>query len=394
MRQDYFEFSNNVKILSGEGAIDQLATLLPRLGGYRVFIVSDNVIKKTGHLDSVKKAISSVKELAIGGEYLNVESTCTIKDLDDMYLAFRKSGADAIVGVGGTRVMNAAKALYLLISTKSKSIVDFRGIDAAVRTNYIPFFLIPTTFGSGGEVSKTIVVIDEEHNEPIEIVTGALQPHYCLLEPEFLKTLPEKEIYMSLIDIMAYTIESYISTRATPLTRSFSKMAMFLVKDNFQKGITEGDIDSLTNLQQAAVIAAIAYSNTYTGIAHAVANTLAAKFNMHRGEAICATLRAILDDLKELCKDKFSEMLLYYRGTQEYATITNDERCEVFIRVINNIIERLAEHYGVKTKLSDYGVKEEDLEPLAEAVLTAGEIIVCPKQYKKEEVVEILRKSL
>ncbi len=394
MRQDYFEFSNNVKILSGDGSIEQLPTLLTKAGGYRIFIVSDEVIKKTGHLDTVKNAISEIKELAIGGEYLDVKSSCTLSDLDKMYVAFRKSGSDAIVGVGGSRVMNAAKALDLLVTTKSKSIVDFRGIDAATRTNHIPFFLIPTTYGSGGEVSKTVVVIDEERNIPIEIVSGALQADQCILEPKFLTTLPRKEIYMSLVDILAYTTESYISSRATPLTKSFSKMAMFLVKGNFKKGVEKGDLESIANLQQAAAIAAIAYSNTYTGIAHAIANTLSAKHDIHRAEAICVTFPAILKDLKDICKDQFAQMLLFYRGTQEYATITNDERCDAFINVVEEVINTLGDTFKVKTHLSEYGIKEEDLDSLAGAVLKAGEVIVCPKQYTKEDVVKILKQSL
>ena len=108
--QDYFEFSNNVRIFAGENSLDKLPKLLMNFGGYRIFIVSDEVIKKFGHVDAVTKSIKKQEEMTIGGTYLDIPSLFTTTDLDKLYVAYRKSGADAIVGIGGTRVMNAAKA--------------------------------------------------------------------------------------------------------------------------------------------------------------------------------------------------------------------------------------------------------------------------------------------
>ena len=87
-------------------------------------------------------------------------------------------------------------------------------------------------------------------------------------------------------------------------------------------------------------------------------------------------------------------MLLFYRGTQDYATSTTDERCEAFMRIVSNVIEHLASDYGIKIKLSDYGVKEDDLASLAELTLQDGELIGAPKQYTKEDILEVLRQSL
>jgi len=392
--QDYFEFANNVRIIAGKRSINQLPEVLARHGGYRVFIVSDEVIKKAGHVDRVIKAINLKKELTIGDIYLNAKSTPTVQDVTDMYIAFRKSGADAIVGIGGTRVMNATKALYLLIATQSKDITDFRGIDAAIRINDAPCVLVPTSFGSGGEVSKEVIVIDEENSLPIEITTGALQPQYCILDPDSLKTLPEKEIYMSLIDMYGFCIESYISKKANDLTKSFAKMALFLIKDNFQKAIMDKDDDALCNMQRAAVIAAIAYSNSKTGLAHAIANALAAKYQIHRGEAVCCVLVNALNDLKDVCQKELSEMLLFSRGSKEFANVTDVERAEIFLDVVKNVVNHLDTHFNVKTHLKDYGINEEDLDAIAELTLQDGELIVSPKQYTKEGVLEILRKSL
>ena len=394
MRQDYFEFSNNVKIVAGEHSIEKLPELLMAAGGYRVFVVSDEVVKSVGHLDTVKKTIQKAEELTIGGTYIDVPSTFTTSNLDKLYVAFRKSGADAIVGVGGTRVMNAAKALALLISTKSKDIREFNGIDAAIRFTHIPFCLIPTTFGAGNEVSRTAVIIDDEKKAPIEISSGALQPHFAILYPQFLTTLPTKELYMSLIDGLAYGVESYISTRANVLTKSFSKMAMFLMKDNFQKAVAEKDIYALSNLQRSAAIVAITYSNTYTGIVHALANSLAAKINMHRAEAICCVIDPALRSMEDVCKNRYAEMLLFYRGTSEYSTISSDERSSIFLKALSGIIAKLASAHGVDVKLSKYGVKEADLEEIAEMTMHDGDMMASPKAFTKEDIIEILRQAL
>ena len=394
MKQEYFEFSNNVKVFAGPKALDKLAPTICLLGGFRVFIVSDKVIKEFGHIETLKKAIATRPELTIGATFLDVPSALTTSAVEAMYIAFRKSGCDAIVGIGGSRVMNAAKALAILVSTKTKNIKDFRGINTATKNNDIPFGLVPTAYGSGGETSRTVVVIDEENKTPIEIVSDALQPNFCILDPMFLKTLPDKEVYMGLVDIMSYSIESYISLRANSLTKSFSKMAMFLVKDNFQKAIMDRDDLSLNNLQKAASISAITYSNTYTGLAHALANTLSAIYKIHRAEALCCVFYNVLENLKPLCSEKYAEMLLFYRGTKEYAAITDDERAEIFLRVISNMITHLSKNFDVKTKLSDYGVKEDDLSMLADLTMHDGDMIAAPRQYTKEEIIEILRQSL
>ena len=392
--QDYFEFSNNVKIFAGEKSLEKLPTTLMNYGGYRIFIVSDSVIKKIGHVDTVTKILKSQEEMAIGGTYIDIPSIFTTKDLEKLYVAYRKSGSDAIVGIGGTRVMNAAKALALLVSTKSKSIEKFRGIDAAVRTLHVPFCLIPTTFGAGNEVSKNAIVLDEEKQIPIEVITGALQPHFAILDPDLLKTLPDREIYMSLIDLMAFSVDSYLSKRANVLTKSFSKMAMFLIKDNFQKAVMNKDIDAICNLQIAASIAAISYSNTFTGVAHSIATALAARYHIHRGEAICVVIEPVLESLVDVCRPQYAEMLLYFRGSQDYANATEDERSEAFVRIIKNLVVHLSKEYNVKTKLSDYGVKEEDLDAIAEMTINDGDMLTAPKKYTKEDIIEILRQSL
>ena len=392
--QEHFEFSNNVKVFAGVGSLERLAPTVSFMGGFRVFIVSDKTIEKNGQVETIKKLLKTREELTIGGIYYNIPSPLTTKDVDDLYIAYRKSGCDAIIGVGGSRVINAAKALALLVSTRTKNIRDFRGIDGAVRNNYVVFGLVPTAFGSGGEVSRTVVVIDEEKKTPIEIVNGAMQPHFCILDPSLLKTLPDKEIYMGLIDIMSYSIESYLSLRANSLTQSFSKMAMFLVKDNFQKAIVDRDELAINNLQKAACISAITYSNTYTGLGHALANTLAATYKIHRGEALCCVFGNVLESLKDTCKDKFAKMLLFYRGTKEYAAITDDERAEIFLRVILNIIDHLSNEYKIANHLSDYGVKEEDIGMLADLTIHDGELIASPRKYTREEIVEIIRQSL
>lgn len=392
--RDFFEFSNNVKIIAGENSLERLPDLLINYGGYRVFIVSDDVIKKCGHIDALNKILKAKEEITIGGTYLNIPSTLTVQDLDKLYIAYRKSGADAIVGIGGTRVMNAAKALALLCSTKSKDIKKFNGIDAAVQTVHIPFCLIPSTFGAGNEVSKDVFVIDEQNESPIEIVSSSVQPHFAILDPNILKTLPEKELYMSLIDVMAYSIASYLSKRANILTKSFSKMAMFLIKDNFQNVLQKKDINAICNLQIAASIAAITYSNTFTGVAHALAAALATKCHMHRAEAICAVLEPVMISLQDICKSQYAEMLLYYRGSQDYANSTEDERSEAFIKIITNIVKHLAKAHNVQTSLSEYGVTEADFDGIAELAINDMEMLTTPKKYTKEEIIEILRQAL
>lgn len=392
--KQYTEFSNNVKIVIGDQNLAWSTARLHRLGGNNVFIVSDKTLQSLGHIDALRKEIENSEDVKVGKIYLIEDNSPTTLDIDRLYKAFRKSSCDALIAFGGSRVLNATKSLALLLSTNGRSIADYVGIDCVAKQKNFPFGIVSTTFGSGKEVSRTAVVIDEKRKIPLEIVSDALLPDFCVLRSNYLSTLPRKEIYLSLIDVLVYDIEAYISLRTNVLAKSFVKTSMFMIRDNLQKALKTQINEYIYNLQRAAALAGIAYSNTYIGLIHAISNALVAKYKMQHCVALCSVLAASLRFLKDTCKKEYGEMLLFSLGAKEYATLDEDARQDAFINIFDNLTKYIAAEFDININLSSYNITEEDIEEIADIASKDGALITCPKNTTKEDIIDILKQSL
>lgn len=392
--QGYSEFSNNVKLVIGADGLDWAALRLHRLGGNNIFIVADKTLKNLGHVDSLKADLEKHEEIKVGKVYLIEDNSPTTSDLDKLYKAYRKSSCDALIAFGGSRVLNATKSLALLLATNGRSIKDYTGIDCATKQKKIPFGIVSTTFGSGKEVSRTAVIIDEKRTIPLEIVSDALLPDFCVLKSDYLKTLPKKEIYLSLIDVLVYDIEAFISLRTNELARSFVKTSMFVIRNNLQKALKDQNDENIYSLQRAAALSGIAYSNTYVGLIHAIAHALVARIGIQHCVAMCCILSECLKFLKDKCNKDFGKMLLFSLGAKEYATLEEEARADAFVNIFDNLTKYIAAEFDIDIKLSKYKLSEKDIDEIADLASRDGALITCPKDVTKEDIKKILQNSL
>lgn len=394
MIKEYYEFSNQVKVVTGEIGFEWGSSRLHRMGGNDVFLLTDSNLKELGIVDQFVKEFIDKSDLRLGKTEIIDIQIPTTDDIDKIYISFRQSGCDCIVALGGSRVINAAKCLNLLLQTNSRDIKQFIGIDCAIKQKTIPFGIVPTTFGTGKEVSKTALVISSETKTPLEIVSEVLQPDFCIINSVFLKTLPQKEIYLSVINSLVYNVESYISKRTNILVQSFVKMSMFVIKTNFQKALTEKNEEALYALHRASALAGIANSNTYIGLVHTIANVISGKYGIRSIYVMLAVLNSCLEYLKDIAKDSYSQMLLYSLGAKEYASLDKETRMEAFLNMFNNMVNFIGKEFDIKLKLSDYGLTKEDIVEVAQIIEREGSLVTIPKKITKEDIINILEKSL
>jgi alcohol dehydrogenase len=394
IKKEFFQFSNKVSIIASEKGIEEGINKLHTLGAYRVFIISDKDVQKTGVIQIVKSAFDKNEDICVGKTYYNLEKATSIEDVDKIYIEYRKSGCDSIIAIGGTRAIYAAKALELLLATNSRNLLEYRGIDCAIRQRIIPFAVFPTTFGSGCEVSASAVIIDNERKIPLKFISDIIEPSICILDPRMLGTLSKQEILLNLIDIMTYNVESYVSLNGNEITKSFSKMSLFMIKNNFHDAILDASPESLYNLQRAACLSAIGGSNIFSGLVHAISNSITAKYNIQHNIAVCCVVKACLEFNKDVCEKEYAQMLLFSLGAKEFSTLNNNDRTEAFIRIFDNIINFISTEFKINIRLSEYGIKEEDLESIASEVLTNEELVATPKKPSKEDLINILKECL
>ncbi len=390
----FFEFSNNVSIIAGLNGLYNGVKKLHDLGGYRVFVITDNDIAKTDKIGLVKEEVAKIEQMSIGKTYTHLDGPVTLLDVDKIYSAYRTSGCDSILAVGGQRAAFASKALNLLLSTNSRNLLEYVGIDCAVRKTTIPFGIVPTTFSTGTEVSNSTLIIDDKTKLQHEFVTDVLQPAFCVLDPKMLVKTEKKDIYLGIMDAIAFDIESYTSLRTNQIVKSFAKMSMFTIRNAFQQYIVNDDRNSLFDLQRAGALTAVSYSNTFSGIIHAIAHTLTAMYGIRHENAVCAIFAPCLEFNKEVCKKEYIEMLLFSLGAKEFSTLDDEGRLEAFINMFKNLLKYMADTYKIELKLSSYGIKEEDLEKIAEVAILDGSMITTPKQPTKEDIINILKESL
>ena len=392
--KEYYEFSNQVKVITGEEGYIWGSKRLHRMGGNDCFLITDSNLKELGIVDKFIEKFFLESGIRLGKVYYIDVVIPTTEDVDNLYVSYRESGCDSIIALGGSRVLNVAKCLNLLLQTNSRDIREYVGIDCAIKRKVIPFGVFPTTFGSGKEVSKTAIIVSSKDKKPLEIVSEVLQPDFCIINSELLKTLPPQEIYLSAINALVYDIEAYISKRTNVLTQSFAKMSMFVIRSNFQNALTKKDDESFYALHRAAALAAIASSNTYMGLIHTIANVISAKYNIRSIYVVISVLKSSLALLKDVAKKEYSQMLLYSLGAKEYASLDENTRNEAFINLFTNMTEYISSEYGIKLGLSSYGISKDDISHIAEAIEKEGSLVASSRIITKEDLIAILENSL
>ncbi|MFD1464756.1 bifunctional acetaldehyde-CoA/alcohol dehydrogenase [Lapidilactobacillus mulanensis] len=344
----------------------------------RVFIVGDQGMSKLGYVKKVEETLNRRDESVVYQTFVDVEpdpSSNTVYKGAEMMRSFKP---DTIIAVGGGSVMDAAKGMWLFYTAPDASFwgAKQKFLDIRKRTYKFPnldkvkLVCIPTTSGTGSEVTPFAVITDSESGIKYPLADYALTPNVAIVDSQFIETVPKTVVADSGLDVLCHAIESYVSTMASHYTRGLSLQAAKLVFENLKKS-WDGDKEARANMHDASTMAGMAFANALLGINHSIAHKLGGEYHLPHGRVITITMPHVIKynslvPTKRQIWAKYS----YFRADEDYAEIaryvglkgnTTEELVDALIKAIVD----LAESVGIKMSLREQGISKQQVTEAA-----------------------------
>ncbi|NRO36720.1 bifunctional acetaldehyde-CoA/alcohol dehydrogenase [Lactobacillus helveticus] len=337
----------------------------------RFFIVTEEGVADEGFADEITDIISKrrgQKEYEVFKAVTLDPSTDVIKDGVHRMNIFKP---DVVIAIGGGSVMDAAKVMRLFYENPEMKFEEayqkFLDIRKRVvrfpKINGVQLVCIPTTSGTGSEVSPIAVISDAKTGIKHTLCDYALTPDVSIVDDQFVQDLPKRLIAWSGFEALGHAIESYVSTMATDFTRGWSLEAIKIIFANLKKSY-DGDLDARKKMHDAATIAGMAYSNAFLGLEHSIAHTVGSTFDIPSGVSDAIALpQVICFNAKRPEKLAMWPHYSVYRADKDYAEIaraiglTGSSDAELIEELVQKIID-LAQSVGIKMAYKDYGVDE------------------------------------
>ncbi|MFW5823925.1 MAG: iron-containing alcohol dehydrogenase [Marinobacter sp.] len=393
MMSRYYEFYCPVKVIAGEAALEHLPYELTSIASTRPMIVTDAGVRAAGLLDPVITACeeSEVTIAAIFDEVPPDSSTITVRDIARLY---REQRCDALIAVGGGSSIDTAKAVNILVSEGGDDIAEYSG--AGVLTRPLkPFFVIPTTAGTGSEVTSVAVIADRERSVKLPFSSSFLLPNAAIIDPRMTLTLPLPITAATAMDALTHATEAYTCLAKNPLSDAYATAAvskigrsLLAVMDN------PGDARGRLELAEASTMAGIAFSNSMVGLVHALGHATGAICHLPHGVCMSLYLPFVLEYNLEQIREPLAELLLYLEGAEVWAATPASRRAEATVSAIRHLRDELHHRCELPRTLRETGkVTEDQLEKIARTALDDGSIIYNPREATLKEVREILDKA-
>lgn len=336
-------------------SVDRVPEILKKKGYDNILVVTDKVISE---IELFKRLENGLKAHEI--KYIVFNKTVpnpTIENVEEAREMYIKNGCTALLAIGGGSSIDCAKAVGARLVKKNQSVQKMAGILKIHKK--LPFLVaIPTTAGTGSEVTVTTVITDEKTKHKSPISDFCLIPEVAVLDSDATKTLPEAIIATTGMDALTHAVEAYIGNSTTKSTRKDAIEALRLIFENLDKAYTDRtDAAARANMLRASFLAGRAFSKSYVGYCHAVAHSLGGAYNIPHGLANAVLLPYTLEEYGDSAHKKLKELAVE-TGLCD-STAEDCEGARIFIEKIKSMNESM----GIPTKLK--GIVKEDVPDLA-----------------------------
>ena len=339
------EFILNTKIISGHNALLELDLSKSK----KVSIFTDNNMLKIGACDST---IELMKKNNIDYEiFSDIEPDPSFEIVIKCLSKILTFESDTIIAIGGGSVIDTAKSVIYFALEMSKRMPN--GLKK-------PFFIaVPTTSGTGSEVTSYAVITDKETHTKVPLVSNEMLPDIALLDSQFTLTVPPRITAETGMDVMTHAFESYVSVNASAFTMPYSEYAIIGVFNNISKAVHNGkDVKARIAMHELSCTAGIAFNNAGLGLIHAMAHALGGRFSQPHGRANAILMPYVIEYNAKHCKKsaaKYAKIitLLNVKNIDDDITASN---------ILKSLILELNKTIGINEKITDYGVDKTEFE--------------------------------
>lgn len=368
----------------GAGAVKEIVTEAKANGFTKAFVASDPDLVKFG---VTAKVTDLLGEANIPYEvYSNIQPNPPIENVTAGVEAFKASGADFIVAIGGGSSMDTSKAIGIIIT--NPEFADVRSLEGVAPTKNpcVPIFAVPTTAGTAAEVTINYVITDTERKRKFVCVDPHDMPVVAFVDPEMMASMPKGLTAATGMDALTHAIEGYTTKAAWEMTDMFHLEAIKLIAKHL-RGAVNNEPEGREGMALAQYIAGMGFSNVGLGIAHSMAHTLGAVYDTPHGVACAMMLPNVMEFNADTTGDKFAN-IAKAMGVEG----VDDMSVEEYRKAAVDAVRKLSIDVGIPTVLE--ALKEEDLDFLAESAAADACTPGNPKEASLEDYKTLFRKLM
>lgn len=356
------------EIFSGEDALENLKTILQANGVKKVAVFTDKGIQGAGLLDY---PMAKIQAAGVESVILNdLPPEPTYSQAQALVDAYKASGADFIVAVGGGSVMDTAK-LSSILATEDYTIKDLLD-NPSLGKKHVKTLMIPTTAGTGAEATPNAIVAVPEKELKVGIVNDEMIADYVILDAVMIKKLPRKIAAATGVDALCHAIECWTSNKANPFSDLFAMEALDLILNHIESACDDPEaMDAKNKMQIASFLAGVAITASGTTAVHALSYPLGGKYHIAHGVSNAILLVPVMKFNEPVCREKFAQAYdRCVRGTHTCKTV--EEKSAYMIAWMEEIVK----HLEIPTSLKEFGVPAENLEDLVKAGMEVTRLLV------------------
>lgn len=374
-----YSFTIPQNILVGAGTLARLPELAKKLGKTKAYIISGPHLNKIGMVEKCREALNSAG--IDSDSFTETEGNPSTETVEKAVKGFQESGANFLVAFGGGSPLDVTKAVAVL-ATYGGKIVDYEG-GGKVPGPVTPMIAIPTTAGTGSEVTAFSVITDHSRNYKLTVVSNDILPDYAILDPELIATVPAGTAAACGIDAMIHALEAFISKAASPFSDLFAKEALRLIGGSIRAYVADrSDKAACEAMLTGSLFAGIAFSHARLGNVHAMSHPVSAYFNVPHGVANAILLPAVVEYNMQEAAAKYPYIYDCICEKKVSKESFRPEMLAAELRVLNDEL-------GIPASLSAVGVDSSQFERMADDAMKSGNIQVNPRATGKSDILKL-----
>lgn len=384
-RENINQFHVQTRIISGDNILCRLGTEVKSLGVSRLLMVTDKFIESVGLVDKVSQKLwEAGLDLAV---FNGVETEPVLGSISIASEMFLEKGCEAVLGLGGGSCIDTAKAVGIL-STNPGPLAHYEGEDKLI-TPPLPVIAVPTTAGTGSEVTGHCVFTDENRKCKVLVSSHLIQPVLAVLDPCLLGTVPPMVAAATGIETLTHAIEAYMSRGATPITDALALDAVKLVSANLPAFVADTQNKGCAqNMQMACVMAALAKQWAGGGAVAAMSHALGGCYNIPHGIASAVLLSHVMKFNLIGRLEKMARIAAALGATVDgLSPMEAAGKSILMVRELNDAL-------GIPVGLRELGVTEDSLKVMSLDVMLSNLLTSNPREASLDNITQIFREAM
>ena len=379
-----WRFYAPTRILYGPGVSSQVGVQSREFGLHHPLVATDRSLALAGHVEKVRQALRDEGLEPV--VYDGISHEPTVASVEDVAEVARLERCDAVIGLGGGSCLDAAKAVAVLLTNDGG--LDEYLTGRPIERCPLPIMGIPTTFGSGSEVTNIAVVGNPERGYKKGLKNDFFYPAVALVDPELGESMPRALTASCGMDAFAHALEAYTSVAATPVSEAMALQALVLIYGAMRCLADNGESRAmLSALALGSTLAGMSFANSSTGLAHALAERVATVRGAGHGELVALMLPSVMRFNLPRARSKYGEVARSIGLAPRGAAKTPEEG-------LPDAVQTLCSELGMNTHLSGYGLADEDLVNLAREPIGGTSMLLNVRRADQEDVLRIYREML